>query len=72
MYREANGYADDLAKQGTRQRNLVFVYSDCPSFVDVLYVRDLTGLGETSLCVPGAGVGVVRTQFYINKTSCFP
>ena len=72
VYREANGYADDLAKRGTRQRNLVSVYSDCPNFVDVLYVRDLTGLRETRLCVPGASVGVVWTQFYINKTSRFP
>ena len=59
VYREANGYADDLAKRGNRQRNLVSVYSDCPNFVDVLYVRDLTGLRETRLCVPGASVGVV-------------
>ena len=59
VYREANGYPDDLAKRGTRQRNLVSVYSDYPSFVDVLYVKDLIGLGETRLCVPGAGVGVV-------------
>ena len=72
VYREANGYADDLAKRGTRQRNSVSVYSDCPNFVDVLYVRDLTGLRETRLCVPGASVGVVWTQFYINKTSRFP
>ena len=59
VYREANGYADDLAKRGNRQRNLVSVYSDCPNFVDVLYVRDLTGLRETRLCVPGESVGVV-------------
>ena len=59
MYREANGCADELAKRGTRQQNLVFVYSTCPSFVDVSYVRDLTGHGETRLCVPGADVGVV-------------
>ena len=59
VYHEANGCADDLAKWGTRQRNLVSVYSDCLSFVDVSYVRDLTGHGETRLCVLGADVGVV-------------
>ena len=59
VYHEANVCADDLAKRGTRQRNLVSMYSACPSFVDVSYVRDLTGLGETRLCVPGAAVGVV-------------
>ena len=59
MYREANGCADELAKRGTRQQNLVFVYSTCPSFVDVSYVRDLIGLGETRLCIPSADADVV-------------
>ena len=59
VYREANGCADALAKQGTRQRNLLSVYSDCPSFVYVSYVRDLAGLGETRLCAQGANVGDV-------------
>ena len=59
MYREANGCAGDLAKQGTRQQNLVSVYSNRANFVDVSYVRDLTGLRETRLCVPGSNVGVV-------------
>ena len=59
VYHEANGCADALAKQGTRQRNLLSVYSDCPSFVYVSYVRDLAGLGETRLCAQGANVGDV-------------
>ena len=59
VYHEANGCADDLAKWGTRQRNLVSVYSDYLSFVDVSYVRDLAGLGETRLCAQGANVGDV-------------
>ena len=59
VYREANGCADALAKQGTRQRNLLSVYSDCPNFVYVSYVRDLAGLGETRLCAQGANVGDV-------------
>ena len=59
MYREANGCANELAKRGTRQQNLVFVYSTCPSFVDVSYVRDLIGLGETRLCTSGADADVV-------------
>ena len=59
VYSKANGCADELAKWGTSQQNLVFVYSTCPSFVDVSYVRDLTGLGETRLCTPGADADVV-------------
>ena len=46
VYREANGCADDLAKQGTRQRNLMTMYGECPTFVNVLYVRDLSSLGN--------------------------
>ena len=59
VYCEANGCVDDLAKRGTCQRNLMTMYSDCPTFVNVSYVRDLSGLGETRLCVPGASVVVV-------------
>ena len=59
MYHEANGCANKLAKRGTRQWNLMCVYSTCPNFVDVSYVRDLTGLGETRLCIPGADADVV-------------
>ena len=59
VYREANGCADALAKRGTCQRNLMTVYSECPTFVNVSYVRDLTGLGESRLCAPGTVVGVV-------------
>ena len=59
VYREANGFADDLAKRGTRQRNLMTMYSDCPNFFNVSYVRDLIGLGEPRLCVTGIDVGVV-------------
>ena len=57
MYHEANGCSNALAKRGTRQRNLVSVYSDCSSFIDVAYVRDLASLGETRLCAPGVAVG---------------
>jgi len=48
------------------------VYNECPTFVNVSYVRDLTGLGETRLCAPSTVVGVVWTQFVLNKTSHFP
>ena len=44
VYREANGCADELAKRGTRQQTLLSMYDHCPSFVDVPYIRDLTGL----------------------------
>ena len=59
VYREANGYADALAKRGTHHRNLMIVYSECPTFVYVSYVRDLIGLEETQLCAPNTVVGVV-------------
>ena len=59
VYHEANGCVDELAKRGTRQQTLVFVYSTCPSFVDVSYVRDLTGLGETRRCTLGADTAVI-------------
>ena len=59
VYCEANASADALVKRGTRQQNLMDVYSECPNFVDVSYVRDLTGLGDTRLCAPGTVVGVV-------------
>ena len=57
--RKANGRANELAKRGTRQQNFVFVYSTCPSFVDVSYVRDLIDLGETRLCITSADANVV-------------
>ena len=59
VYREANGCADVLAKRGTRQQPLVCVYSTCPSFVTVSYIRDLTGLGKTRLCTPSAADVVI-------------
>ena len=59
VYREANGCVDVLAKRGTRQQPLVCVYSTCPSFVTISYIRDLFGLGETRLCTPGAADVVI-------------
>ena len=59
VYREANGCADALAKWGTCQRTLMTVYSECPTFVNVSYVRDLTNLGESRLFALGSDVGVV-------------
>ena len=50
IYREANECADALAKWGTHQQNLLFVYSICPSFVYLYYVRDLAGLGVNRIC----------------------
>ena len=59
IYREANECADALTKRGTHQQNLLTVYSTCPSFVYVKYVRDLAGLRVTRLCAPGSDVGDV-------------
>ena len=35
-----NGCADALAKRGTRQHTRMAMYSDCPIFAHVVYVRD--------------------------------
>ena len=51
VYHEANACADALAKWGTHQQHILFVYGSCPSFVYVSYVRDLASLGATGLCV---------------------
>ena len=59
IYREANEYADTLAKRGTHQQNLLSVYCNYPSFVNLYYVRDLAGLGVTRLCAQGSNVGDV-------------
>ena len=50
IYHEANECADALAKRGTHQQNLLTVYSTCPSFVYVYYIRDMAGLGNNKLC----------------------
>ena len=63
--RETNGCADLLAKWGTRQQPLVCVYSSCPTFGTIAYIRDLTGLGETRLRTPGAADDVIWTSFYL-------
>ena len=59
MYHKVNGCADELAKRGTRQMNLVSVYNHCPSFVVVPYIRDLIGLGKTRLCNPSVAINVI-------------
>ena len=50
IYREANDCADVLAKWGTHQQHLLAVYSSCPTFVSVSYMRDLADLGTSRLC----------------------
>ena len=59
VYREANGCADALVKRGTRQQTRMVVYSDCPTFAHVIYVRDGSDLGDFRLCALGLDVGVV-------------
>ena len=51
VYREANACADALAKRGSHQQHILFVYGSCTSFVYMCYVRDLASLGATGLCV---------------------
>ena len=59
VYREANACVDALAKRGTHQHHVLSVYSSCPSFVYVCYVRDMAGLGTTRLCPQRPTVDVV-------------
>ena len=50
IYREANDCADALAKRDAHQQHLLAVYSSCPTFVSVSYMRDLAGLEISRLC----------------------
>ena len=59
VYHEANACADALAKRGTLQHHVLSVYSSCPSFVYVCYVRDMAGLGTNRLCAQWPIVGDV-------------
>ena len=52
VFREANSCADALAKRGIHLQTRMTMYSKCPNFVYVSYMRDLTGLGATRLCNP--------------------
>ena len=57
--REANACADVLAKWGARQHHVLSVYSSCPSFVYVCFVRDMTGHGSNRVCTQRPTVGDV-------------
>ena len=59
VYREVNACADVLAKRGARQRHVLSVYSPCPSFVYVCFVRDMAGLGSNRICTQRPIVGDV-------------
>ena len=50
VYHKANNCADALAKRGAYQQHLLIVYSSCPTFVSVSYMRDLAGLETSRLC----------------------
>ena len=50
VYREANACADALAKRETHQHHVLSVYSSCPGFVYVYYIRDMAGLETNRLC----------------------
>ena len=50
VYREANACADALAKRGAHQQPVFSVYSSCPSFVYVCFVRDMESLGSNRIC----------------------
>ena len=50
VYRKANDCVDVLAKQGAHQQHILSVYSSCPSFVYICYVRDLAGMGTQTQC----------------------
>ena len=57
IFREANECADALAKRGAHQQHLLFVYSTCPSFVWLCYVRDMADLRVNRLCAQRSSVG---------------
>ena len=59
VYREANACADALAKWGEHQHHVLSVYSFCPSFVYLCYVKDMAGLGFNRICAQWPIVGDV-------------
>ena len=59
IYREANECANALAKREAHLRHLLSVYSTCPSFVYLCYVKDMAGLGVNRLCARQSSVGDV-------------
>ena len=63
IFREANECADALAKRGAHQQHLLSVYSTCPSFVWLCYVRDMADLGLIDY-VPNDRV-LVMNKLYI-------
>ena len=59
VYCEANACADALVKRGARLHHVLSVYSSCPSFVYVCFVRDMAGLGSNKICAQRPNVGDV-------------
>ena len=59
VYREANACVDALAKRGARLHHVLSIYSSCPSFVYVCFVRDMAGLGSNRICTQRPTVGDV-------------
>ena len=59
VYREANACANALVKRGAHQYHVLSVYSSCPSFVYVCFVRDMAGLGSNRICANWPIVGNV-------------
>ena len=50
IFREANGYADALAKRGNQQQYFLEIYDTCPTFVYIPFVWDMENLGTSRLC----------------------
>ena len=59
VYHEANACVDALAKRGARQHHVLSIYSSCPNFVYVCFVRDMAGLGSNRICTQRPTVGDV-------------
>ena len=59
VYHEANACANALAKRGAHQHHVLSVYSSCPNFVYVCFVRDMADLGSNRICAQRLTVGDV-------------
>ena len=59
VYCEANAYADALVKRGAHQHHVLSVYSSCPNFVYVCFVKDMASLGSNRICANWPTVGNV-------------
>ena len=58
IYREANACVDALVRRGNHQYQVLTIYDTCPSFVQLCFVRNMVGLGSSSLCARKPNIAI--------------